>query len=53
MDNETRDRLITETHTDIKWLKDWTVEHKATHRNYLYMLVGTIVATIIGWFKFN
>lgn len=51
MTNEERDKKITEMHIDIKWLKDWAVEHKSIHTRYHLMiwvaLVGAVISLII------
>jgi hypothetical protein len=51
MDNDERDRLIIETHRDVAWLKEWTVEHKQTHSKYIYYLVTCFVACVLSWFR--
>jgi hypothetical protein len=48
MTNDERDKLITEMHTDIKWIKDWTVEHKMIHFRYVLLAVGTLVGVIVS-----
>lgn len=51
MTNEERDKIIIETHQDVKWLKEWTVEHKAAHGKYIYYFITTFIACILSWFK--
>ena len=49
-DNE-RDKLIIETANDVKWIKQWTVEHKSIHAKYIYYLITVLVACILSWFR--
>jgi len=51
MNDEQRDNLITEMHTDIKWLKQFSVEHKQTHAKYVYYFISTIIAIGLSWFR--
>lgn len=44
-------QMLIEVRTDVRWIKEWTVEHKQTHTNYLYGLVTAIAAGIIGLFR--
>ncbi len=46
-----RDDLIIEMHTDIKWIKAWTVEHKQTHAKYKWYFISTVVAIGLSWFR--
>lgn len=46
-----RDKLITETATDVKWLKQFFVEHKQTHAKYIWYLIGTVIAIGLSWFR--
>ena len=47
MTNEERDDLIIEMHTDIKWLKQSNIEHKATHAKYIYLTWSTVIGLVI------
>lgn len=51
MDANERDRLIIETANDVKWIKQWTVEHKTTHSKYFYYMVTVFVACVLSWFR--
>lgn len=51
MNDKDRDDLIIEMHTDIKWIKAWTVEHKQTHSRYIYYFITTAVAIGLSWFR--
>lgn len=51
MTDDDRDKLITEMHTDIKWLKQFSVEHKQTHAKYVYYFICTIIAIGLSWFR--
>lgn len=44
-------QMLIETRNDVRWIKDWTNEHKQTHSNYLYFCFTTFVVAILGWFK--
>ena len=46
MDNNERDRLIIETHQDIKWIKEWIV----TQNKYRLMVYGALITAIISLF---
>ncbi len=48
MTEEERDNKITEMYTDIKWLKDWAVEHKSIHTRYHLMIWVAIVGAAIS-----
>ena len=49
-DNE-RDKLITEMHTDIKWIKEWTVEHKSIHTRIFLMICAALIGAATSLFK--
>lgn len=51
MTNEERDIKIVEMHTDIKWIKKWTVEHKSIHSRYLLMVWAAIIAALVALIK--
>ena len=51
MDNNERDKLIIETHRDVQWLKEWTVEHKSTHSKYAYYFISCLIACVLSWFR--
>ena len=51
MTDKDRDNLIIEMHTDIKWLKQFSVEHKQTHAKYVYYFIGTVIAIGLSWFR--
>jgi len=51
MTEEQQDKLLIEMHTDIKWLKQFSVEHKKTHAKYVYYFIGTLVAICLSWFR--
>ncbi len=51
MTNEDRDNLIIEMHTDIRWIKAWTVDHKKTHAKYIWFFVSAVAAIILSWFR--
>jgi hypothetical protein len=44
MDNEERDKLIVEMHTDIKWIKDWI----KGQNKYKLMVWGALIAALIS-----
>lgn len=44
-------QLLIETRNDVKWLKEFCIEHKQTHTNYLYGLIIAVVAAFIGLFR--
>jgi hypothetical protein len=46
-----RDKLIIEMHTDIRWIKAWSVEHKQTHAKYVWYFISTILAFCLSWFR--
>jgi len=48
---EERDKLITEIHQDMKWVKEWTIEHKALHSKYAYYFFITLIGLIIALVK--
>lgn len=51
MTDEQRDELIIQTRNDVKWIKTWTVEHKAIHAKYIWYLIGTVIAIGLSWFR--
>lgn len=51
MTDDDRDKLIIEMHQDIRWLKAFNIEHKATHAKYIYYFLTVFVACILSWFK--
>ncbi len=51
MTDDQRDKLITETANDVKWIKAWTVEHKDTHAKYVKFFICTIIAIGLSWFR--
>lgn len=51
MTDEQRDLLITEMHTDIRWLKEFDLEHKKTHSKYIYYFITTFIAIGLSWFR--
>ena len=51
MNDSERDIKIIEMHNDIRWIKEWTVEHKQTHGKYLYYFITVFVACVLSWFK--
>jgi hypothetical protein len=51
MNDSDRDRLIIETANDVKWIKNWTVGHKALHSKYTYFFFITLVGLIIALIK--
>ncbi len=51
MTNDMRDQLITEMHTDIRWLKENQVEHKQLHLRYIYYFITTAIAIGLSWFR--
>ena len=51
MTNQERDEMLLEVHTDVRWIKAWTVEHKQTHSRYAYYFITTIAACILSWFR--
>ena len=51
MTNDERDKLIIETHRDVQWLKDFNVEHKATHARYIYYFIVTAIGIIVSMFR--
>ena len=46
-----RDELIIEMHQDLKWLKAYNIEHKATHAKYIYYFIVTMIGVIVSMFK--
>lgn len=51
MTSEERDQKIIEIHNDVRWIKDWIVEHKAVHTRYLYFFVITAVGLVLALIK--
>jgi hypothetical protein len=51
MTDERRDILLTEMHTDIKWLKEFNIEHKKEHGRYIFYFITTAIAIIASWFR--
>jgi len=51
MTNYERDKYIIEMHTDIKWLKAGQLEHKNSHRKYVYYFITTFIAIALSWFR--
>lgn len=51
MTDQERDKLITEMHTDISWIKTWCTEHKAIHAKYIFYFIGTAIVMIISFLK--
>ena len=51
MTDSERDIKITEMHNDIRWIKEWTIDHKSTHSKYVYYMITVIVACILSWFR--
>jgi hypothetical protein len=43
--------ILIETRNDVRWLVDWSKEHKQQHSTYLYGLIAAFVASLIGMFK--
>jgi hypothetical protein len=48
MSPEERDKTIVEIHTDIKWIKEWTLEHKALHSKYTYYFIATVIGLLVA-----
>lgn len=44
MENETRDKMIIETHQDVKWIKDWIKDQN----KYRYMVWAALVAALFS-----
>ena len=44
MNDEDRDKLIVEMHTDIKWIKDWVKDQG----KYKLMVWGALIAAVIS-----
>jgi len=51
MNDTERDEKIIEMHNDIRWIKEWTVEHKQAHSKYIYYFVTVFIACVVSWFK--
>jgi len=51
MNDSERDKLIIEMHTDIRWLKNDSVEHKATHAKYVYYFIVTAIGIVVSMFR--
>jgi len=51
MNDIERDNMLIEMHTDIKWLKGYQVEHKATHAKYIYYFIVTAIGVVISMFR--
>lgn len=51
MNDIERDNMLIEMHTDIRWLKDFNIEHKAIHAKYFYYFIVTAIGVIISMFK--
>lgn len=51
MTEEQRDTMIIEINNDVKWLKEWTIEHKALHSKYSYFIIATIIGLLITLLK--
>ena len=48
MDDEERDAMLIEMHTDIRWIKDWIKDQN----KYKYMvwaaLIGAVISLVVG-----
>ncbi len=44
LDNETRDKLLIETHQDVKWIKEWIKDQN----KYRYMVWAALVGAVIS-----
>ena len=51
MDDSDRDKLIIETANDVRWIKSWCADHRATHAKYVFYFIGTAIALIIALVK--
>jgi len=49
MTNNQRDKIIIETHQDVKWLKEWSVSHRNEHSKYIYYFIITTIGIIISF----
>jgi len=47
MTDEERDKLITEMHVDIKWIKEWI----ATQNKYKLLVFGSLITAFIALIK--
>jgi len=51
MSPEERDNKIIEIGNDVKWLREWCLEHKLLHSKYTYFFFITVVGLIIALIK--
>ena len=51
MTDDERDKVIIEMHTDVRWIKAWTVEHKQTHGRYVWYFITSMIAIGLSWFR--
>jgi len=49
MNDIQRDELLIELRQDVKWLKAWAVEHKATHAKYVYYFLITLTGLLVAF----
>ena len=42
-----RDKLIIETSNDVKWIKNWVIEHKKTHTRYTYYFITGLISIVL------
>lgn len=47
MDDETRDEMLVEMHTDIKWIKDWIKDQKRYKFMVWAALIGAVISLVV------
>lgn len=51
MNSQERDIKIIEIHSDVRYIKEWIIEHKALHQRYSYLFITVIIGIIISLIK--
>lgn len=51
MTDDQRDMLIIETANDVRWIREWTEEHKKTHAKYVWCFISVVIAIFLSWFR--
>ena len=44
-------KMLVEVHRDMKWVKEWTAEHKSMHTRYLLMVWAAIISALVALIK--
>ena len=47
MDDETRDEMLIEMHTDLKWIKDWVRDQKKYKFLVWAALIGAVISLVV------